>query len=68
MYSKIAVLRAWRVGQDPRLGSSVCSVAKKLSATALSNASPTELVEPRMPAASSRRLKAYDVYWAPWCE
>ncbi|HHY38133.1 MAG TPA: hypothetical protein GX507_04310 [Clostridia bacterium] len=47
---------------------SVCSVAKKLSATALSNASPTEPMDPRIPASWSRQLKTGQVYWEPWSE
>ena len=39
------------IDQDRRFVSSVCSVAKKLSATALSKTSPTQPLEPRRPAA-----------------
>jgi hypothetical protein len=35
MYSKISEVSSWRVGQERRWTSSVLSVAKKLSATAL---------------------------------
>jgi hypothetical protein len=39
-------------------------VPKKLSAMALSRASPIEPIEPRMPAARNRLPKAQEVYWA----
>src|SRR5271165_1219523 len=66
MYSKIAEASSALVSQCRRSNSSSCKVPKKLSAIALSRASPTEPIEPRMPAARSRLPKAQEVYCDPW--
>jgi hypothetical protein len=50
MYSKTAELRSRVVGRGWRCASSFSMVAKKLSATALSNASPFDPIETEMPA------------------
>ena len=57
---------AARVGHGRRSMSSPLRVAKKRSATALSNESPTEPVEARSPASRSRRPKAAEAYCPPW--
>src|ERR1019366_10460927 len=49
------------VSQCRRSNSSSCKVPKKLSAMALSRASPIEPIEPRMPAARNRLPKAQEV-------
>ncbi len=64
MYSKIAEASSALVSQCRRSNSSSCKVPKKLSAMALSRASPIEPIEPRMPAARNRLPKAQEVYWA----
>jgi hypothetical protein len=51
-----------------RSSSSHSSVAKKLSQSALSYASPTEPVDGRTLISRHRRPKAIDVYWQPWSE
>ena len=62
MKSKTA-RRAWTwVAKRCRSSSSHSRVAKKLSQRALSEASPTEPMDGRTPAASQRRPKAQDVY------
>src|SRR4051812_13698606 len=50
MYSKTSLVSSRRVGQERRWTSSFLSVAKKLSATALSKQSPLEPIERAMPA------------------
>jgi hypothetical protein len=49
-----------------RASSSHSSVEKKLSAMALSSASPTDPVEGRTPASRQRFPKAMAVYCEPW--
>src|SRR5215218_11227835 len=66
MKSNTAVRSPARVGQAWRSSSSHSKVAKKLSATALSRASPTVPIEATKPASRSRRPNARLVYWQPW--
>src|SRR3954465_8192319 len=63
MYSKISLVSSWRVGQERRCTSSFLSVAKKLSATALSKQSPLDPIEREMPASRAAWPKARDTYW-----
>ena len=58
---------AW-VANRWRSRSSHSSVAKKLSAIALSWQSPTEPIEATTPRSRQRFANAYDVYWLPWSE
>src|SRR5918994_219670 len=62
----MALRAAARVGHGRRSTSSPLRVAKKLSATALSNESPTEPIEAKSPASRSRRPKAEEAYCPPW--
>ena len=64
----VAVRRPVLVGQGYRSRSSHSRVAKKLSATALSSASPTVPMEATSSEATKRRPKANEVYWQPWSE
>ena len=68
MKSKIAVRSPALVGQGWRSSSSHSRVAKKLSATALSNASPTVPIEAIRLASRRRWPNANEVYWQPWSE
>jgi len=51
-----------------RSNSSHWRVAKKLSATALSSASPTVPIEPISPAVRRRWPHTQEQYWDPWSE
>ena len=51
-------------GQPRRLTSSFLSVAKKVSATALSYASPRDPIETAIPASLAARPNARLTYWA----
>ena len=51
-----------------RSSSSHSSVAKKLSAIALSKQSPTEPIDSATPHFRQRAPKASDVYWQRWSE
>src|SRR3954466_2827002 len=64
MYSNPSPLSSRRVGQERRCTSSFLSVAKKLSATALSKQSPLEPIERAMPASRAAWPKARETYWA----
>lgn len=66
MYSKIAWASWRRVSQRRRSSSSTWRVAKKDSAMALSRASPTVPIDPRMPAWRSLWPNTQEVYWVPW--
>ena len=55
-------------GQLRRLTSSFLSVAKKVSATALSYASPRDPIETAIPASLAARPNARLTYWPPWSE
>src|SRR5215213_8996925 len=66
MKSNTAVRSAWRVGQSCRSSSSHSRVAKKLSATALSSASPMVPIEATRPVSVRRLPNARLVYWQPW--
>lgn len=54
MKAKTAFARPSRVGQVDLLSSSVCNVAKKLSATELSKQSPMEPIDPNSPVSRSQ--------------
>jgi hypothetical protein len=62
-------LRAWFLDfNDVRAMSSHSSVEKKLSAIALSYASPTDPVDGLMPVSMQRCPNATEVYWQPLSE
>src|ERR1035437_9565331 len=62
MYSNTADCSSRRDGQLRRLTSSFFSVAKNVSATALSYASPREPIETAIPASPAARPNASDTY------
>src|SRR5947207_759954 len=68
MYRKIAVRACWRVGQAARCSSSVLSVAKKLSAAALSQHVPGRPTLDRAWRAASRAMYGALRYWPPRSE
>jgi hypothetical protein len=63
MYSNNADLSSSRDGRVRRLTSSFLSVAKNVSATALSYASPREPIETAIPAWRAARPNARLMYW-----
>jgi hypothetical protein len=63
MYSKTAALRSRLVGHGWRCTSSFLIVAKKLSATALSNASPFDPIDTAIPASLACWPKPRATYW-----
>jgi hypothetical protein len=68
MYSNAADCSSSRDGRLRRLTSSCVGVAKNVSATALSWASPREPIEIAMPACRGARPKARLTYRLPWSE
>ena len=68
MNSKMAARASACVAKVVRASSSHSSVAKKLSAIALSKQSPTEPIDSATPHSRQRPPKASDVYWQPWSE
>src|SRR3954453_19031001 len=68
MYSKTSVLSSAFDGHERPWMSSFLSVAKKLSATALSKQSPLLPIDWAMPAARARWPKASETNWLPWSE
>src|SRR6202042_250916 len=66
MYSNTADCSSSRDGQLRRLTSSFLSVAKNVSATALSYASPREPPETAIPASPAARPNARLSYCEPW--
>ncbi len=68
MNSNTAARASACVDSFVRSSSSHSSVAKKLSAIALSKQSPTEPIDSAMPRSRQRAPKASDVYWRPWSE
>jgi hypothetical protein len=68
MSSKTAILASACVLNFRRSSSAHSSVAKKDSASALSQASPTLPIDGFTPASRHRRPKATEVSWQPWSE
>src|SRR5213082_899087 len=68
MYSNTADCSSSRDGQLRRLTSSFLSVAKNVSATALSYTSPREPIETAIPASRATRPNARLTYCPPWSE
>ncbi len=62
MYSKTFEVSSRRVGHERRWTSSFLSVAKKLSATALSKEQPFEPIERAMPASPQAWPNPSDTY------
>src|SRR5438270_7449323 len=65
MYSNTADWSSSREGQLRRLTSSFLSVAKNVSATALSYASLREPIETAIPVWCAARPNASETYWPP---